>query len=762
MAYLVNTPRAASLTINGIDYTANLKSFTVSDDSAYNNGAIITSGTIILGQVPAGESIEDYDRSKFKRGHVVTLDVLMPDRTTVRHPRGYLYVLGTSWNPEGPELVVDVTCKLGLGDLNDDTSDIAPLVSLFLDPTERRFENYSAALATEGKIAWVDNTGAVQSESYFNGDTPGGIAASQWTSVLGQTAISATPLTGSGAVPDTINLSYAYLSGSRSEDTVSRVDTTVTTSRYPLKYPAKSYTRVNPDGTIGGAGSSTYAPAEGSRTISTCGDYDNIGNGDGGNGDATCNENYEITPSTIIENGVRIQTATNYYYGTGGQLSRTESVTVGPIVEASGQYFADLFTFCRQQWATNCVPNGNCSTAAGMAQKTLGIISTVYTYGPDGQVAQSIQEQYVPKIRIATPDDWRAGQTNGIINGFQDRSDYLDELIRVAVTVTTTTYESNGSTSFTQNYATAAESGIGTLDSYALDAYNGTLSTEKRVSKTVSSNPERPDQALSPRSETTSDSTELPLFTGRYVTPPAAAGPYITDAQAPSSFIYPDGSPTTIEEGLATYSDYLVRFVKGDALGMNVVEALRNDVVTNWKPNMPFRYADNSNSKILAFRMNATTWGVDQEEAIVSTEGVWMGFTDGTIINPSNLLGNSTPDMVGSSPTPPTNSPGSNPAPPSIGGETSVDSGALAFVINVDIGTKVTVDLPTATGTLPSLPSLADSTFDVYRTFTCYVTGAVVEPGDLLGTGVNGSIPASYNGSLIAQGATIIDDDVFA
>ena len=120
MGYLVQKTRASQLTVGGVDYTSSFVSLQVSDVSAFKNGLMTTSGTLVLGQRPGGSDIEDYDRNIFKRGTVVILDITEPGGAAYRHPRGYLYVISVSYNVEVEQLEIAVGCRLALAFLTDD------------------------------------------------------------------------------------------------------------------------------------------------------------------------------------------------------------------------------------------------------------------------------------------------------------------------------------------------------------------------------------------------------------------------------------------------------------------------------------------------------------------------------------------------------------------------------------------------------------------------------------------------------------------
>lgn len=256
MGYLANGTRVSSLTVSGEDYTSALVSWVVSDESAYNNGCIRTNGTLILGSYPGGPLIEDYDRNNFKRGTLVTLDMTDPGGAQFRHPRGYLYVISTSYSVEDETLEVELGCRLTLMSLTEDIENLVPLVPVSLDVAQTTFSNCSAAFASAGQYVYQDNTGALQVGTFFDGDTYSSVADGEWVSILGVTALGVEPLAGSETIPDQINLSYQVPTGVIDEDNKDQIDTTTTESYYFLKYPATIFVR----GSLGGSPPSPPSP----------------------------------------------------------------------------------------------------------------------------------------------------------------------------------------------------------------------------------------------------------------------------------------------------------------------------------------------------------------------------------------------------------------------------------------------------------------------------------------------------------------------
>ena len=225
MSYLANKTRVSSLTVGGVDYTAAFIDWTCSDQSAYKNGCLQTTGSLKLGFYSGGPVIEDYDRDNFKRGVQVILELTEPGGSTYRHPRGLLYVITSSYDIESEELTVQLGCRLTMMSLTEDIDDLIALSPVPLDPAQVSFANCSAAFSSVGKYIYQDNAGALQTGTFFNGDSFQGVASGQWLSVLGLTALSASPLQGSAAIPDKISLSYQVPRDGISEDRKGLIET---------------------------------------------------------------------------------------------------------------------------------------------------------------------------------------------------------------------------------------------------------------------------------------------------------------------------------------------------------------------------------------------------------------------------------------------------------------------------------------------------------------------------------------------------------
>lgn len=910
MAYLVNQSRVASLIIGGINYTSNLISFSVTDSSAYKNGIVQTSGSLILGENPDGASLGDYDRKIFKRGTIITLDLEDPETSAVtRHPRGYMYVIAAGYSAESGSLEVSIGCRLTLAALTEEVDEILPLVPVPLEPERQDFGNCSASFASAGQCLYQDNQGTLQVVTFFDGDVNDSVAAGEWTSVLGVTALSASPMLGGSAIPDTLLLSYQVPTGAIGTNELDKIDETVTDSYYFLNYPTTSFTRVS-----SGLSSVTNV----SSTYISSGQTSGCGNSPGepeGNPDLiTCNEGYRVEQEPVILPAQSQEISRTYYSGPSSQSERSTTQKWGPAVELNGQYFSDLFAYCRYTWATACNPNGSCAYT-GMEQILQSYSESYNYYGAAGELVQNVQDTYSNILTAAQQFDWRAGVVDGVpkefrtINyisgttqstirvgggtslyyrskattksqvenangfyyidnnriylskfdsngvrtssvsypfgalrqvtgvdpnqqptctwaleefvgvvstikryklgcnypsmyvstdpeslwpvkirlnkwdrynysyndGFNAYIDYLDEFpvgdslslhqssVDVNVTspngvffrdqrvITDYLYSGDGNIQTTTTYSSNAGNSIGIYRG-SLDALDGVKTVQRRISRTITANPIAPDRISPSNSATVEQSSEYPVFVSTYQESVNPSGPYIVREAIPVPLLF--ANTETLAGIVDTYSNYLIRFIKGDALGYTIGESLRPEIIENWRPGMPFRYCDQEKGKVLALRMDSSSWGVTANESVVVTNGIWIGNSDGTLSLPSNLSGNSTPSLDGDPPTPPIGPA----APPSIINENYASSGPISFVFTVDIGTKILLPFDES----QSITSVnVPLEVDLYTTFVCFMSGLVVAPGNLLGTTSTGSVPISANGSLVTAGATIIISELF-
>ena len=192
MGYLTTTPRPTSFKIGGVEYIDNMISWQAQDASAFRNGLIATTGTVVLG-TKGGQSLSDYDRNSIKRGKETILQLRYPNDNEKIHPRGRLYVISSAYDPENETLQVELGCILTMKALLERGDELLYLAPIPLDPAQQDYANVAASLAAGGKIAWMKNDGTIAQDDFFSGDTFGGVAPSTFASVRGVTALSVSP-----------------------------------------------------------------------------------------------------------------------------------------------------------------------------------------------------------------------------------------------------------------------------------------------------------------------------------------------------------------------------------------------------------------------------------------------------------------------------------------------------------------------------------------------------------------------------------------
>lgn len=520
-----------SLTIGGTDYSSQMLTFTVSDDSAMKNGLVMTTGSISLASLggSTGLQVEDYLKNKFKRGTVVLLDLTYWDSSsntliTKRHPRGYLYVLGTSYDMIGEELTLEVGCKLALWSLNeeDNISLFEPFQQLVLDPDQVTIQNIGATLSAVGKFLWQNNEGNLVVTKYFGSDVYGTTESPKWVSIKGISAFEASPLRNATALPDDIQISYNVLDKNASQENLNAPTETI--SNYWLEYPAITYerTRIDTDDTGGSLGvfppTTIQLPATGSG-FNALADIQPLPPQPGGPGDNGC-ENVPVSPgdlnvtgttpsvvpdgsggaftfpvitisptsvSTYVSPGfcsysyinvasAKIMSASSRdisyseYNGPGGQVSFRRQERYGPAVELNNQYYADEYSYCQNTYGTSCNPSGNCALN-GMEFVLQSFEETIYNYdSSDGSLLSEETSSYETTLSAAIPADWRSGITNGIADNFT----YLSTNEMYRSTYRVVEYSRTGNLNVTKEslYTSAASEGGGLSGAAGISSQN--------------------------------------------------------------------------------------------------------------------------------------------------------------------------------------------------------------------------------------------------------------------------------------------------
>ena len=759
MTYVVNKSRDVELLIHGVNYTNNVLSIELSDDSAVNNGIVTTSGTIVLGYVPGGASIADYDKNFFLRGRPVIINVANQSGTLVRHPRGHLYVVETSYDIEANQLSVEVGCKLYLASISDDVSELIGYTTLTLNSEQQTFSDLSSALQAESKFIWQNNQGAITKTDFFDGDGLGtNKAPGEWLSKLGETTISAEALGGGSIPPDVLELSFDYVVDQTStinpEEDFER--STVVT-KYTIDYPAVEYVRVKPEnglpGTAPGGQNTIPNPGGPGRGSDTCGDSPVAPpDSEGDPNFEACTDGYNIAEVVRLVGVESTEISTTYYQGPGRQISKTTRELYNAKLEHNSDYWKDLIEFCRFGFGTTCKPDGACLGTAiiqGQQQMRDNIVIEQNYYGEGGILTRKVVETYTNMLDCYSPYDWRYKELDIFnrteISKFRQMHLYTGKRYEYMSSRVDTQYEYFDS--HTIETVTTWTSDCGKEGQFyeeddtwirrIIDAFpNG----KKRVVQTITSNntPEREEQKSSDPTVVTANAKISDVRSAiAYVEPPTESGRIVMQTSIPIPIA------TTFNSAITLASKFLLyyrRFLEGDNRGVRVVESLRDDIRENFRPSMPFYFYDARNDELLTLRMDACSWGMTLNECIVSTDGIFVGSLQGEVFEgPSSI------------------------SPPFVLNPSGVTPAAgISEVIQVNLALGVIQENGGGDSVTGVISKPVDTYFNNFTTLVIYVSGAIFGPGSLIAADANGTVPISNGSTLVTTGATVIEDDLFA
>jgi len=825
MTYLINTSGAASVTIGGVDYTSSLREFTCSDSSANRNGFVVTTGEVVLGKTLGGFNPKDYDRNAFRRGQVVIIDVVA-EGTTVRHPRGYLYVISTTYDVASETMTVSVGCQIALCTLTDNIEPLLPLAPTPLDPARQNIQAVQASFQADGSYLFQNNQGQLVANRFFGGDTAGNTAPGEWVSVLGQSTVDVAPLSAGSIIPDEISLTYAVPTGALAGDFTGKVDESLSDSYYFLDYPAISFARAAGDEApgvetieVGDGVVVTVNRTGGDDNPSNTGSLDTVGNaytppgGDAGtavsaggrqsscgnvaapsagaSGPGSCNEGYETVQQAVFLPARRKTYQITYFDGPAGQQNRSVSDTYVPAVEVQGGYYADKFAACRFTWSDGCNPNGNCPYD-GMDLVLASRVITTTEFGPANEVVKTETDTYETLLGAASTADWRSGSVGG--NPVDFRSDLKPYAMFLSKRVTET-YSKDGDrnivTQVQLDSMVSRKGGDGNRQSEWAQAltYDGRpqeMLDRQTMQPTISVGPvftNIPDvDALSngietKRVQTSVTTATIPLLPDSVNSSTTAVqdkmdtlivstGRYEPLPEGVGPYVLEERAPVPFLYTTQAEIDAAVGIYGDYILGFTKGDAFGLSIVESLRKDIVNNWRPG-----MPMRFSDVDGGVVQAMRMdacqwgVTLNESFVGF-NGIWQGTSNGTVTVTSNVQGN--TTPGGSPAPDPGPgPSIEitDETAVDGGSYIIVVqqNMNLTANIAGAGPGGRPIVPNNPPGLDGLNTInLNTMVSYVAGVVAGPGGVLATAGNGSIPVEYNGSLITSVGAIVINDVFA
>lgn len=618
MAWLNNTAATLKIDISGEDYSNELVSGQFTDGTIAGTGCIMTSGSIQLSELPGQRRLEDYRKTKFGRGKVVELSVTLGDQDPIKHPRGYLYIVDSIYDMEKRSIDITVGCQLFMHNLTDDIEALREY-TIYELPETATFQDLSAAVAAEGLFLWQDRFGDIRKDRYFSEDGWGSNKEKEkWVSVRDYTALSVAPLSTGNPVPDKIEVTYTWVEEQEDAPPLGEdgkpeeQDSTV--SSYYLEHPAnlKREQKV------------CTTDAQGKRRCRT----------------TTVNAAKRTFAVTKTSSGLR------KYGAQGGSLSSEISLTVGPAVEVNGSYYAERYAYelARANGGADPTLKGLENIVQEKKEKT-------YTYGSGGEVVKTVEDTYKATIGAMTATDWRAGNAEtGIIydpeepptnasRGFLTSPPTSAMYLQTRIT-TVWEYKDDRTVEIRTTLKSSAQcNGVGIYPKTGgrsiqnIDATNNGIETsEKRVSMGGLLNPNQPPRNPGTNSKVTKSATYTNESAKYYAT---NAGSIVLRGSAP--FNKPNDTEVQSRERAAFYARTLRDIIEGDAAGIRVAETMRPEVLLEYMPGMAFSFYDTQLKEVIKLRMNATGWAFSPNQCIFSTDGVFIGVSNGTVELPDNV-----------------------------------------------------------------------------------------------------------------------------
>ena len=420
MSY-INTARKSRLTVNGIDESSRMASWEVSDESVYRNGIMRTSGRLVLGTTALTQY--DYQREAYKRGQIVQMEVLSTASGLYEiHPRGFLYVMSTSFSAEDQQVTIEIGCKLALWTISDNIEAMYDYSVIELNEGQRTIQNISQGLYSSNKIIYQDNTGNIVETGVFDlstASTSPSAVPGDWATGSRTEALSATPLT-ADELPDIVELEYSFTSS----DVFSPQEKVSTdTSSYDVGFNARTWVRE--------------------------------GSGDELNSVTTIDDSFSGLPGAAVGDYIEVvniekvnssqtEKITEYFNGPGGQLTVSIQESYQPGVEVNAAYFEDQYSSCRYQAALNGdADSTSCSslqaTSPMLASRTIRKLE----YDDAGTVVSETRELWKPVLAAAQSFNWKSESGEyGQPVGFREVS--LTDIYRDTIATTEYTQDEDG------------------------------------------------------------------------------------------------------------------------------------------------------------------------------------------------------------------------------------------------------------------------------------------------------------------------------
>lgn len=178
---MINSTGKVRVFINEVDYSDFLVEGSITDDSAYTNTIITSSGSMKLA---GSSSVLDFNKNAFPIGSHVSIFVTLSNGNLAKLPRGSLLILGSSIDMKEPSITFELGCTLKYLTAREANyeSEIEDLIETFVPQNikdsfaieEKNLTALTNLLDIAGLVIFQNSAGTIQKAKRFGNDGLGG------------------------------------------------------------------------------------------------------------------------------------------------------------------------------------------------------------------------------------------------------------------------------------------------------------------------------------------------------------------------------------------------------------------------------------------------------------------------------------------------------------------------------------------------------------------------------------------------------------
>ena len=648
MGYFSTNIAGVRLQIDGTDYSDELISLEISDDSLVSSSLITTSGTLELRTIFGGQDIRDLFSQRFSTSKVVTVDIKQPDGTYNRHPRGHLYIEASVFNPQQETTTISLSCGLGFAVSTEDADstffeDIIKAqipqsrLDLLPDDVEYNASLLANLLRVDGEFLYQDKWGYIQKGKIFGSgfrQSPSSIPY-RFSSIDTQTCLDLESQTGPVAnsfdgreqAPLTVTCSYQVLGEQVQPATNATTKKNFRQFKSLAEHDAYKHQCVkDTTGTTGGRGTQKLQEetlVESPDIVNPLAPY--------GDGAST----YLQTVKTVTE---------KTYKGQGNQISLEETYVFTNLVN-----IGDYVTYRIAE-----TQNRPGVTRSHLTSVTSSHTVVKYKYGFGGELEEKETLTYVPAIVWYGAEDYIGSMLRGVVRQliYEKLATQTNEYYEYDVGYGR--YKHDVQTTVRKDYAAQYKGDPWyTIETRKSAGNLAKANQQDRMNIDSSSQSSPQCQACPPGykceiKEPSSENREYEVTEGKVQKFSLTGGISLVNSSNENFLSFPiqvrsmrfTGEEKDLKDIVDDYCDLVHKVQNTDKYGFTVQESMRAEFY-NYYPSYPFQFFLTAQNRAFSMRSTAASWSVTQTEAVVSFESLLQNeiktFTVPTLITNSQL-----------------------------------------------------------------------------------------------------------------------------